>query len=56
MEYVTRFIHVAFPALLAYQVIVIFPLALIVGLVAPWVAMSLMIKSPLRRYYRYLFG
>ena len=56
MEYVTRFIHVALPALLAYQVLIIFPIALVVGLVVPWVAMSLMIKSPLRKYYRYLFG
>jgi len=56
MEYVTRFIHVALPALLAYQVLVIFPIALVVGLGVPWVVMSLMIKSPLRKYYRYLFG
>ncbi|MBI5566690.1 MAG: acyltransferase [Chloroflexi bacterium] len=56
MEYVTRIIHVALPALLAYQVVIIFPLALIVGLAAPWVAMSLMIKLPVRKYYRYLFG
>lgn len=56
MEYVTRLIHVAVPALLAYQVLIIFPLALIVGLVLPWAAMSLMIQSPLRKYYRYLFG
>jgi len=56
MEYVTRFIHVALPALLAYQVLIIFPLALVAGLGVPWVMMSLMIKSPVRKYYRYLFG
>ncbi len=56
MEYVTRFIHVALPALLAYQVVFIMPLAFVVGLGVPWAAMSLMIKSPLRKYYRYLFG
>lgn len=56
MEYMTRFIHVAAPALLAYQVVFIMPLTLVVGLGVPWAAMSLMIKSPLRKYYRYLFG
>ena len=56
MELAARLLRQAAPAVLAHQVLVIKPLALAVGLGAPLLFMLAVAKSPLRRFFRYLFG
>jgi hypothetical protein len=56
MLYVARLIRQIVPGLLAYPVVIFSPLMLAVGLTAPLLLMRIVSRTPLRRYYHYLFG
>jgi len=56
ISYVARLIRQVAPRLLAYPVLIFSPLMLVVGLAVPLLLMAIVSRTPLRRYYRYLFG
>lgn len=47
--------HIA-PWMLAYQALLLLPVIITLGIGIPFLLMTLVSKSPMRRYYRYLFG
>jgi peptidoglycan/LPS O-acetylase OafA/YrhL len=55
LEYTARAIYHLLPWLLAYQ-IVMQPVLVVMGLGVPLLLMTLMARSPIRNYYKYLFG
>ncbi len=55
MEYLARGIYHFAPAVLSQQVLLV-PALVLAGLGVPWVVMSVVKKTPLRRIYPYLFG
>ena len=55
MEYTARAIYHLLPWILAYQLI-FQPILIVLGLGVPLLLMSIVNKSPVRRYYQYLFG
>jgi membrane-bound acyltransferase YfiQ involved in biofilm formation len=55
IQYAARLVYHLAPQLLAYQ-IVLLPLLILVGFAGPLVLMYLFERSPLRPYYKYVFG
>lgn len=55
MTYVARIIAVRFPAVLAYQPLFLLVM-IVVGLAAPLLLMAVVNRTPLRPYYKYIFG
>jgi peptidoglycan/LPS O-acetylase OafA/YrhL len=55
MTYVARMVAIKLPGLLAYQLL-FFALMFAVGLGAPLLLMAVVNRSPLRPYYKYIFG
>ncbi len=56
MFYGARSLRQIAPKLLAYPILVVMPLMLVVGLAVPLLLMDIVSRSPVRRFYRYLFG
>jgi peptidoglycan/LPS O-acetylase OafA/YrhL len=54
-EYISKMIYYLSPSLLSFQIIMQ-PMLIICGLGFPIILMILVNKSPIRSYYRYLFG
>ncbi len=55
MEYIARIIYHIAPLLLAYQIL-FQPTLIVLGLGIPLLLMMAVAKSPVRRYYQYIFG
>ncbi len=55
MEYTARAIYLLLPWLLAYQIL-FQPVLIVLGLGIPLLLMALMEKSPVQKYYQYVFG
>ena len=55
IEYTAKIIYHLTPWLLGYQILFL-PIMIAVGLGAPLVLMAIVDRSPVRRYYKYLFG
>ena len=55
MEYTARAVYLLVPWMLAYQIL-FQPLLIVLGLGIPLLLMLLMEKSPVQRYYQYVFG
>ena len=55
MEYTARAIYVLLPWVLAYQILFL-PTIAVLGLGIPLLMMAVVNRSPMRRYYTYIFG
>lgn len=55
MTYTARIVATQWPGLLAYQLL-FFGLMVVVGLTTPLLLMAVVNRSPLRPYYKYIFG
>ena len=55
IELTARLVHKIFPQVLAYPIVFV-PLLVLVGLSLPLLTMAAFRRSPVKQYYRYLFG